>query len=409
MSPGLDGALPKNGLHYVGNSDSKNVHYFRSRLLEELKRYSTNIYPSPAELLSWPKIAVERWEFVNRPKATDELAVLSWNTNGRLNFRGCRENLLRRWALGGFVDVALIQEHFKDENSPLFNLFGSGWRNFSSGAVGNDCGRKSGGCAIFVQPCVSSGVGFQYPGGRICALYISGGILLNVYFPTKEQRQSTAKYREMFHAFILELWNIVKKAVCKSPVSWIVCGADLNAHFAGSGIPPRRSDDYAASCIRKFMKRFNLISMAEEVCPDRFTYINSRGATSCLDSFLVSRHLYQGGKVTMYEVVDFIEHGSDHCPVYIRLKVHPRWRKRPVGSVRRIMKNSGLESLRKKLDEGSIHRPKVVTKILSFFANLKWSEVKTRKGMDELWSLWVKKYNLMVETLIGTRPAKVAS
>ena len=106
-------------LHYVGNSNSKNVHYFRSRLLEELKRYSTNIYPSPAELLSWPKIAAERWEFVNRPKATDELAVLSWNTNGRLNLRGCRENLLRRWALGGFVDVALIQEHFKDDNSPL--------------------------------------------------------------------------------------------------------------------------------------------------------------------------------------------------------------------------------------------------------------------------------------------------
>ena len=64
---------------------------------------------------------------MNRPKATDELAVLSWNTNWRLDLRGCRENLLGRWALRGFVDVALIQEHFKDDNSPLFNLFGSGW------------------------------------------------------------------------------------------------------------------------------------------------------------------------------------------------------------------------------------------------------------------------------------------
>ena len=76
----------------------------------------------------------------------------------------------------------------------------------------------------------------------------------------------------MFNAFVLELTNIVKKAVCDHPVSWIVCGADLNAHFAGSGIPPRRSDDHAASRIRKFMKRFNLVSMAEEVCPDRFTH-----------------------------------------------------------------------------------------------------------------------------------------
>ena len=111
----------------------------------------------------------------------------------------------------------------------------------------------------------------------------------------------------------------------------------------------------------------------------------------------------------MYEVIDFFAHGSNHCPVYIRLKVHPRWRKKPGSSVRRIMKTSGFESLRKKLDEGSIHRAEVVTKILSFFSNLKWSGIKTRQGMDESWSIWVKKYKLMVETLIGTRPAKVAS
>ena len=209
---------------------------------------------------------------------------------------------MRRWARKGFVDVALIQEHFKGDNSPLFDLFGSGWWNFSTGAVGNDCGRKSGGCAIFVQPCLNLGEGFQYPGGRICGLCTSGGLLLNVYFPTREQRQSSEKYREMFNAFVLKLSNIVEKAVCDYHISWIACGADLNAHFAGSGIPPRRSDDHAASRIRKFMKRFNLMSMAEEICPDRFTYMNSRGAASCLDSFLVSRHLYQDGGITMYEL-----------------------------------------------------------------------------------------------------------
>ena len=69
----------------------------------------------------------------------------------------------------------------------------------------------------------------------------------------------------MFSAFVLELSNIVEKAMCGYPISWIVCGADLNANFAGSGIPPRRSDDHAESRIRKFMKRFNLMSMAEEV------------------------------------------------------------------------------------------------------------------------------------------------
>ena len=197
--------------------------------------------------------------------------------------------------------------------------------------------------------------------------------------------------------------------MCDYHISWIACGADLNAHFAGSGIPPRRSDDHAASCIRKFMKRFNLISMAEEICPDRFTYMNSRGAASCLDSFLVSRHLYQDGGITMYEVIDFIEHGSDHCPVYIRLKVQPRWQKKPVEQVRRIIKTSGVESLREKLVEGSIHRTGVVSTILSFFSDLKWSGIKSREEMDEMWAVWVKRYNLMVESLIGTRPARLAS
>ena len=92
----------------------------------------------------------------------------------------------------------------------------------------------------------------------------------------------------MFNAFVLELSNTVNGALYNNPVTWIACGADLNAHFAGSGIPPRRADDHAAKGIRKFMKDFDLISMAEEVCPDRFTYLNSRGAASCLDSFLVS-------------------------------------------------------------------------------------------------------------------------
>ena len=107
---------------------------------------------------------MERWKYVNRPKASDELAVLSWNTNGRLDLRGCRENLLRRCAQRGSVDVALIQEHFKDSSSHPLNFFGSGWWSFSSDAVGNNESRKSRGCAISVQPCLSSGEGFQHPG-----------------------------------------------------------------------------------------------------------------------------------------------------------------------------------------------------------------------------------------------------
>ena len=97
--------------HCFQDPDTRKPHDFKSELLKELRTYTTKIFPSPSEVLSWPKIATERWNYVNRHKSSDILAVISWNTNGRLDLRGCRENLLRRWVQKGFVNVALIQEH----------------------------------------------------------------------------------------------------------------------------------------------------------------------------------------------------------------------------------------------------------------------------------------------------------
>ena len=118
--------------------DSK-VQCLGLKLMDELAG-NTCIPPSPSQILSWPVSTQRRWIGLNIPKEPYELAVMSWNTNGRLNLRGCRESLLRRWALKGFVDVALIQEHFKSDDSPLFNLVGSDWWNISSGAIGKKKG-----------------------------------------------------------------------------------------------------------------------------------------------------------------------------------------------------------------------------------------------------------------------------
>ena len=48
------------------------------------------------------------------------------------------------------VDNALVQEHFKANKATPLCLFGRDWWNVSSDAVGRT-GRKSGGCAAFVQ------------------------------------------------------------------------------------------------------------------------------------------------------------------------------------------------------------------------------------------------------------------
>ena len=139
--------------------------------------------------LSWPQAVRERWDLLNHSKSGDELGLLSWNVNGRLDLRGCRESLLRRWALKGFVDVGLSQEHFRPADAPLFDLFGPDWWKISSGAIGKSRGRKSGGCAIYGNPCLCAKRGFRHLSGRLCGVFISGGLITNIYFPTRENRQ----------------------------------------------------------------------------------------------------------------------------------------------------------------------------------------------------------------------------
>ena len=149
------------------------------------------------------------------------------------------------------MDVGLIQEHFKKDGGNLFDIFGVGWWNLSSGAVGdsrgpsgNSRGRRSGGCAIFGQPGLVGRKGLRHSGGRLCGILSSGGLLLSIYFPTKGKKQYGENYRDMFSRFVNELMAIVDNFLSLHNPLWIVCGTDLNAHFAGTGLPPRSNNDF---------------------------------------------------------------------------------------------------------------------------------------------------------------------
>ena len=100
--------------------------------------------------------------------------------------------------------MALIQETLKKNGSALFDLFGPDWWNISSWAVGCH-GRGSGGCTIFGQPCLVSRASFMKKGGRICESFVANGLVLDVYFPTKAERQSMAGYRNSFSRFVDDL------------------------------------------------------------------------------------------------------------------------------------------------------------------------------------------------------------
>ena len=241
---------------------------------------------------------------------------------------------------------------------------------------------------------------------------MSDGLILDVYFPTKPAGFSMATYRYAFSSFVDELIAEVVSCINREGnnrvISWLICGTDTNAHFSGSGSPPRRKDDWAAREVRRFMRKFGLVSLAEELCPNKSTRMNSRGNKSCLDTFLVSKWLFKDGRVLMYDVLDWFETGSDHCPIYLRVRVYPDWCKRLKPQTRRIFKTSGLKKLRNKLENVDT-RSSVVSEINLAFSSLNWSEALDREDMDRLWSKWIVAFDDLVNNQVGTRPARESS
>ena len=278
----------------------------------------------------------------------------------------------------------MIQETLKKKGSSLFDMFGSDWWNVSSWAVGG-VGRGSGGCSIFGQPSLFSKASLSIPGGKICGTYIADGVILKIYFPTKAAGLSMDSYRFGFSRFVDELIAEVLSSTnwggIGQTISWIICGTDTNAHFAGCGSAPRRIDDWAACEVKRFMKSFDLVSLAEKMCPARATRINTRGHKSCLDTFLVSKWILESDRISMYEVIDWIETGSDHSPIYLRVRVHPEWTKRSLRPTKQILKASGLRSLSKKLGNVAC-RPLIISKINMAFSSLNWCIAVNRRDMD---------------------------
>ena len=128
-NPGLRKHKADSGVIQQGSKLLGVPKLLKDRLMSELHTYFGGISNPDFATLSWSNSVIARWDVLNIAKNKDELGILSWNVNGRLELRGCRESLLRRWALNGFVDVGLVQEHFKKDDSPLFDLFGSEWWN----------------------------------------------------------------------------------------------------------------------------------------------------------------------------------------------------------------------------------------------------------------------------------------
>ena len=77
-----------------GEPKKKSVDVLKSAVIGQLTQFCGRVCPSIQEVKCWPASVARRWMNLNRRKSSYELGILSWNTNGRLDFRGCRESLL---------------------------------------------------------------------------------------------------------------------------------------------------------------------------------------------------------------------------------------------------------------------------------------------------------------------------
>ena len=71
----------------------------------------------------------------------------------------------------------------------------------------------------------------------------------------------------------------------------------------------------------------------------------------------------------------------------------------------RILKSSGLRSLRKKL-RNTACRVSIVSDILEAFGSVRWCDALDLKDINSLWSRWVTAYIGLINKLIGTRLAR---
>ena len=87
--------------------------------------------------------------------------------------------------------------------------------------------------------------------------------------------------------------------------------------------------------------------------------------------------MYDPSVVTFYKMVDFLEHGSDHSPIYVRLKVYTSYSKSFTPPKRRILRYSGIESQGKQLSFDSSTKQKSILKIGGTCTHLDLSKAAT--------------------------------
>ena len=88
---------------------------------------------------------------------------------------------------------------------------------------------------------------FHKTRGRLFGTYVADGLILDIYFTTKAATISINGYRIDFVSFVDEFTtSCTNRGENSQKNSWLICGTDTNAHFAGCGSPTHPKDDWAA-------------------------------------------------------------------------------------------------------------------------------------------------------------------
>ena len=234
--------------------------------------------------------------------AVNSLRFCSYNMHGYNMGKSCLTDIC------SVSDVILIQEHWLfPDNLHVLNNIDNDFLHFANSAMekkltsGVFRGRPFGGVAILVNKALACCTTLITNVDRLVIVKIGDVYVINVYLP-----DSSVCNRE---DIVSDICGQIEANVSFTADTSVVLGGDFNFEFVGGKSCFQDFDSFVAD---------NDLCICDSKFGDnaRYTYYHeSRGCSSWIDHFVVSRYLFD--RVTDADIIESGCNLSDHCPVWI--------------------------------------------------------------------------------------------
>ena len=228
------------------------------------------------------------------------------------NMHGLRQGSWQLQDLCKVYDVIYIQEHWlapfnlhdvQDMCPDMLCLMSSAMTDVISKGVLK--GRPFGGVGILLNNKVATVAKLKFATERYIIVQLHDLVFINVYLPCT----SVENWQDELLCCLAAICNDLTTMKYK----YLIFGGDLNVDF---NLTHGMSD-----CLNEFFRELDIVPVYTKISSDLKVsfYVESTGACSLVDHFIVSRSL--ADNVDHYAILDSGTNFSDHCPVIMHVNI----------------------------------------------------------------------------------------